>query len=193
MQAVPWLLALHQRRWRRGQCNYAPVHPFTLLPQAHHAPLTTVHPCTPMHPMRRYTHTPEASHVPCTSVDCRPVVRVVKAAATHGERCVGCMDVWGAWVFGVQGSAGRVQARCADCLAAPYAPCNPMHLWPSVQGAACDTYCHNPALENGTDAHPLRHEPCYPHQVGSILPTQHVHPFAPCIPCTPYMHPCTVV
>ena len=31
--------------------------------------------------------------------------------------------------------------------------------------AACDTYCNNPSLErNVTDDHPLRHEPCFPHQ-----------------------------
>jgi hypothetical protein len=31
-------------------------------------------------------------------------------------------------------------------------------------GAACDTYCTNPALTKGVDNHTLRHEPCFPHQ-----------------------------
>lgn len=36
------------------------------------------------------------------------------------------------------------------------------------KGAACDTYCHNPSQGNAdpelADDHPLRHEPCFPHQ-----------------------------
>eukprot|EP00935_MAST-01C_sp_MAST-1C-sp1_P002102 g2102.t1 len=68
----------------------------------------------------------------------------------------------------VQGPAVDIAGMCKLCSRCCYqehdqgegGPCDTRG-----EKAVCNTYCHNPAQTGkGNDTHPLRHEPCFPHQ-----------------------------
>jgi alpha-L-rhamnosidase len=63
----------------------------------------------------------------------------------------------------VQGPAVDTEGMCKLC---PNCCKNKLTSCDSRgSGAVCDTYCNNPTLSGkGADDHPLRHEPCFPHQ-----------------------------
>ena len=47
--------------------------------------------------------------------------------------------------------------ECANCT-------TPSSCLSRAAGSACNVYCNNPGASGGIDDHPLRHEPCFPHQ-----------------------------
>jgi hypothetical protein len=63
----------------------------------------------------------------------------------------------------LQGEARDIEGMCKLCPGC--SSCKAIQSCDSRgAGAVCDTYCNNPALGGGADDHPLRMEPCFPHQ-----------------------------
>ena len=62
----------------------------------------------------------------------------------------------------IQGGKNGIEGMCKLCPS-----CNPCKSSPCDargQGAVCNVYCNNPGVNGEVDSHPLRHEPCFPHQ-----------------------------